>query len=76
MSRLVRIGERMIELAGLQGVWLGPDHLCRSRITLFYLNRPTETIEYEYAYAQAEKDKNSLEAAKNDFKKSLDKSLS
>ena len=76
MSRVIRIGERMIELAGLHGVWLGPDHLCRSRITLFYLNRPTETIEYEYAHVQAEKDKNSLEAAKNDFKKSLDMSLS
>ena len=48
MSRLVRIGQRMIEIAGLHGIWVGPDHLSRSRITLFYLNRPTEQITYEY----------------------------
>ena len=47
MSRLVRIGENMIEISGLHGVWVGPDHLCRSKMTLFYLNRPTVTITYE-----------------------------
>jgi hypothetical protein len=68
MSRLVRIGEKMVELSGLRSIWLGADHLCRSRITLFYPNRPsnkdTETIQYEYGnWAQAEKDKKVLEEA-------------
>jgi len=27
MSRLVRIGQRMVEIAGLHGIWVGPDHL-------------------------------------------------
>ena len=48
MSRLVRIGKNMVEISGLHGIWVGPDHLCRSKMTLFYLNRPTETITYEF----------------------------
>ena len=68
MSRLVRIGEKMVELSGLRSIWLGADHLCRSRITLFYPKRPpgkdTETIQYEYGnWAQAEKDKKVIEEA-------------
>ena len=72
MSRLVRIGERMIEIAGLHGVWVGPDHLCRSRITLFYLNRPTEQITYEYdKHVECDKDAKILEEAKKEFNKTL-----
>ena len=46
MSRLVRIGKRMIELSGLDQVWLGADHLTNSKITLYYPKAPTQTIEY------------------------------
>jgi len=71
MSRVVRVAGRMIELSGLHGIWLGPDHLCRSRITLFYINNnPTQTIEYGLdEYAQAEKDRLALEEAKKEFLK-------
>ena len=27
MSRSVRIGKRMVEISGLHGVWVGPNHL-------------------------------------------------
>ena len=65
MSRLVRIGERMIELQGLHGIWLGVDHLSNSRITLFYPKGPTQTIEYAYGkWADAERDRKILEDAK------------
>jgi hypothetical protein len=70
MSRLVRIGQRMVELSGLQGIWVGPDHLCRSKMTLFYLNRPTEEITYEYGkWDECDKDAKILEDAKKEFKK-------
>ena len=65
MSRLVRIGNNMVELSGLHGIWLGVDHTACSRITLFYRNRPTETINYAYGqWADAERDKKILEDAK------------
>ena len=69
MSRVVRVAGRMVELSGLHGIWLGPDHLSRSRITLFYINnKPTEVINYGFdEYAQAEKDKLILEEAKKEF---------
>lgn len=70
MSRLVRVAGRMIELSGLHGIWLGPDHLANSRITLFYPNGPTQTIEYKCGeWGQAEKDKNLLTEAKKEFDK-------
>jgi len=72
MSRLVRIGERMIEIAGLHGIWVGPDHLSRSRITLFYLNRPTEQITYGFdEHIKCAKDAEILEEAKKEFNKTL-----
>lgn len=75
MSRLVRIGERMIEIAGLHGVWVGPDHLSRSRITLFYLNRPTEQITYDHdKHVECDKDAKILEEAKKEFNKTLGQS--
>ena len=65
MSRLVCVAGKMVELSGLHGVWLGVDHAACSRITLFYFNRPTETINYAYGqWAEAEKDKKILEGAK------------
>ena len=69
MSRVVRVAGRMFELSGLHGIWLGADHLCNSRITLFYINnKPTEVINYGCnEYAQAEKDKLILEEAKKEF---------
>ena len=77
MSRVVRIGKRMIELSGLDQVWLGADHLANSRITLYYPKGPTQTIEYGCGeWAQAEKDKTILNDAMKEFKKSLDNSLS
>jgi len=77
MSRLVRIGKRMIELSGLDTVWLGADHLTNSKITLYYPKGPTQTIEYGCGeWAQAEKDKKTLEESMKDFKKSVNNSLS
>ena len=65
MSQLVRVAGRMVKLSGLHGIWLGPTHLGGSRITLFYPNGPTETIEYGYGkWADAEKDKKIIEDAK------------
>jgi hypothetical protein len=54
----------MIDLSGLHGIWLGADHLCNSKITLYYPKGPTQTIEYKCGeHLQAEKDKNTLEEA-------------
>ena len=65
MLRTVRVAGRLVELAGLQQVWLGVDHLSNSRITRYYPNGPTKTIDYGYGeYAQAEKDLKILEDAK------------
>jgi hypothetical protein len=65
MLRTVRVAGRLVELAGLQQVWLGVDHLSNSRITLYYPNGPTKTIDYAHGeYAQAEKDLKILEDAK------------
>ena len=72
MSRLVRIGERMVELSGLHGIWQGPSHLGGSRITLFYPKAPTQTIEYGYGkWAEAEKDVKILKEAKKEFETPL-----
>jgi hypothetical protein len=71
MSRVVRVAGRMVELSGLHGIWRGADHLCNSRITLFYINnKPTEVINYGCnEHIQAEKDKLTLEEAKKEFLK-------
>jgi hypothetical protein len=69
MSRLVRIGNNMVELSGLHRIWVGSDHLCRSKMTLFYLNRPTETITYDYGkWADCDKDVKILKDAQKEFK--------
>ena len=57
MSRAVRVAGRMVELAGLDQVWIGVDHLANSKLTLYYPKGPVQTIEYAYGqWAQAEKD--------------------
>jgi len=62
----------MVELSGLHGIWLGPDHLSRSRITLYYAKLPVIEINYGYdEFAQAEKDKQILEEAKKEFDKTF-----
>ena len=72
MSRLVRIGKNMVELSGLHGIWVGPDHLCQSRITLFYPNKPTVVITYELdKHVECAKDVRILEEAKSEFQKTL-----
>ena len=72
MSRIVRAAGRMIELAGLDQVWLGVDHLANSKITLYYPKGPVQTIEYKCGeYAQAEKDKKIIEEAKKDYDQSI-----
>ena len=72
MSRIVRVAGRMIELAGLDQVWLGVDHLANSKITLYYPKGPVHTIEYKCGeYTQAEKDKKILEEAKKDYDQSI-----
>ena len=74
MSRLVRIGKNMVELSGLHGIWVGPDHLCRSKMTLFYLNSPTVTITYELdKHVECERDAKMLEEAKKEFLSNLTK---
>ena len=55
MSRLVRIGKNMVELSGLRNVWVGSDHLSRSKMTLFYPNKPTVEITYEYGKWEEQK---------------------
>jgi hypothetical protein len=73
MLRLVRVGKHMVELAGLNGIWVGPDHICRSKITLFYPNKPTVVITYELdKHIECDKDAKMLEDAKKEFEKSLD----
>jgi hypothetical protein len=72
MSRLVRIGQRMVEISGLHGIWVGPDHLCRSNMTLFYPNGPTVVITYELdKHVECDKDAKFLEEAKKEFEKTL-----
>ena len=68
-QRLVRIGQTMVELSGLHGIWVGPDHLCRSKLTLFYLNRPTVIITYELdKHVECANDTKILEDAKKEFR--------
>jgi hypothetical protein len=65
MLRTVRVAGRLVELAGLQQVWYGVDHLSRPRITLYYPKGPTKTIDYAYGqWADAKKDLKILEDAK------------
>ncbi len=74
MSSLARIGKRMVEISGLHGIWVGPDHLSRSRLTLFYLDKPTEQITYELdKHAECATDAKILEEAKKEFQKTLGK---
>jgi hypothetical protein len=77
MSRLVKIGKNMVELAGLHGIWVGPNYLSGSKITLFYPKKPTVVITYELdKYAECDKDAKILEDAKKEFEKSLDNNKS
>lgn len=72
MSRLVRIGKNMVELSGLHGIWVGPDHLSRSKMTLYYPNGPTVVITYELdKHVECAKDAKILEEAKAEFQKTL-----
>ena len=72
MSRLVRIGKNMVELSGLHGIWVGADHLTRSKMTLYYPNRPTVEITYEYGqWLECAKDAKILEETMKEFKKTL-----
>ena len=59
----------MVEISGLHGIWVGADHLCRSKMTLFYLNRPTEIITYELdKHTECARDAKILEDAKKEFR--------
>ena len=70
MSRLVRIGKNMVEISGLHGIWVGPDHLTRSRITLFYPNKPLVQITYDFdKHVECARDAKILEEAKKEFEK-------
>ena len=72
MSRLVRIGKNMVELSGLRNVWVGSDHLSRSKMTLFYPNKPTVEITYEYGqWLECDKDATIIKEALKEFKKTL-----
>ena len=62
----------MVELSGLHGIWVGPDHLCRSRMTLYYPNGPTIQITYELdEHVKCANDAEILEKAKEEYKKTL-----
>ena len=64
MLRTVRVAGRLVELAGLDQVWYGVDHLSNPRITLYYPKGPTKTIDYAYGqWADAKKDLKILEDA-------------
>jgi len=73
MSRFVQVGKKMVDMVGLHAVWIGPDHLCRSRITLFYPDRrDSEKIEYEHGQSvQASKDAEFLKEALKEFQKKV-----
>ena len=69
MSRSVRIGKRMVEISGLHGVWVGPNHLYQPRMTLFYLDKPVQQITYDYGkWADCDKDVKILKNAQKEFK--------
>ena len=69
ISGVVHIGKHMVELSGLRDIWVGADHLCRSRMTLVYVNRPVETITYDYGnWADCDKDVKILKNAQKEFK--------
>ena len=70
MSRLVSIGKNMVELSGLHGIWVGADHLCRSKMTLYYPEKPTVVITYEQ-HVECERDAKILKEAKKEFEKNM-----
>ena len=62
----------MVEISGLHGIWVGPDHLTRSRITLFYPNKPLVQITYEFdKHVECARDAKILEDAKKEFEKTV-----
>jgi hypothetical protein len=62
----------MVELSGLHGVWVGSDHLCWSKMTLFYPEKPTVVITYELdKHAECARDAKILEEAKKEYEKTL-----
>lgn len=69
ISRLVPIGKNMVEISGLHGIWVGPNHLGDTpRMTLYYPDGPTKTIEYGYGkWAECDKDAQILKDAKKEF---------
>lgn len=73
MSRFIQVGKKMVDMKGLYGVWVGPDHTSMSRITLYYLDRRhSEIIEYKYGeFAQVEKDAKLLNESLEQFKKKV-----
>jgi len=73
MSRFVQIGKKMVDMVGLHAVWIGPDHLCRSRITLYYPDRlQTKTIEYDYdQMVEANKDAKFLKESLKQFNRKV-----
>jgi len=76
MSRSVRIGKHMVELSGLHGIWKGADHLCQSKITLFYPKSNNIEITYEYGkWADCSRDVKILEELKKEYNKSLEKKI-
>jgi len=73
MSRFVQVGKKMVDMAGLHGVCVGSDHLCRLCITLYYPDRPqSKKIEYDYGQSvQADKDAKFLKESLEQFKKKV-----
>jgi hypothetical protein len=62
----------MVELSGLRDIWVGVDHICRSKITLYYPNkRDALVITYELDKSlECEKDAKYLEDSLKEFKES------
>ena len=67
MSRIVRVAGRMVELYGLDQVWLGFDHLANAKLTLYYPKGPVVTFEYKCGDYSAANDKKIIEEAKKEF---------
>ena len=63
MSRSIRVAGRMVELAGLDQVWLGYDHLTNAKLTLYYPKGPVVTFEYKCGDYSAANDKKIIEEA-------------
>ena len=65
----------MVELAGLDQVWLGFDYLTNAKLTLYYPKGPAVTFEYKCGDYSAANDKKIIEEAKKDYDQMITKEI-